>query len=184
MRKISWVIFWAVVLGTAAWAQNGPGHELQKRSTITVTVLMSSSTPLNCTTSLGTGLFPALSWSFGATTPTSTIGSGGGGGVGGKTTFSDLVVTKRTDSCTPLLFAAVAEGKHIYKVTIVQQDNNKDDVFSVALEDVVISSYQLSGEISQEVPSEQIAFSFAKILITDTITGTKFGWDLKQGRTF
>jgi type VI protein secretion system component Hcp len=64
----------------------------------------------------------------------------------------------------------------MYKVTIVQQDNNKDDVFSVALEDVVISSYQLSGEISQEVPSEQIAFSFAKILITDTITGTKFGW--------
>jgi type VI protein secretion system component Hcp len=82
------------------------------------------------------------------------------------------------------LFAAVAEGKHLQKVTIVQQDNNKDDVFSVTLEDVVIANYELGGDISQEVPSEKIAFNFAKVLITDTITGTKFGWDLKQGRTF
>jgi len=181
-KKISWVILSALLFSTALWGQNA-GHEFQKRSTITVTVLVSSMIPLNCTTSLGTGIFSALSWTFGATTPV-TGGTGGGGSSTGKTTFSDLVVTKRTDSCTPLLFAAVAEGKHFPKVTIVQQDNNKDDVFSVTLEDVVIANYELGGDISQEVPSEKIAFNFAKILITDTITGTKFGWDLKQGRTF
>ena len=55
---------------------------------------------------------------------------------------------------------------------------------SVTLEDVVIANYQLSGDVSHEVPSEQLAFNFSKIMITDMISGTKFGWDMKQNRAF
>ena len=48
----------------------------------------------------------------------------------------------------------------------------------------MIANYQLSGEVSREVPTEQISFNFRKITLMDSITGTKFSWDLSLGRTF
>jgi type VI protein secretion system component Hcp len=68
------------------------------------------------------------------------------------------------------------------KVTILQQDGNKDDVSQLILDDVTISSYQLSGDESHEVPTEQLSFSYTTITITDMITGTKFGWNLALNR--
>jgi len=176
MKKIG-VLAVMILLGTVAVAQNGQGHGSGRRSTIVVTV-----EGLTCTTSTGTGMFSALSWSFGATQTINTTGGGGAGA--GKANITDVSVTKRTDSCSPILFGDVATGKHIPKVTIVQQDNNRDDVFSVVLQDVIISSYQLNGNQGDEVPNEQISFNFAKITITDAISGTKFGWDLRLGRAF
>ena len=176
MKKIG-VLAVMILLGTVAVAQNGQGHGSGRRSTIVVTV-----EGLTCTTSAGTGMFSALSWSFGATQTINTTGGGGAGA--GKANITDVSVTKRTDSCSPILFGDVATGKHIPKLTIVQQDNNRDDVFSVVLQDVIISSYQLSGNQGDEVPNEQISFNFAKITITDAISGTKFGWDLRLGRAF
>jgi type VI secretion system secreted protein Hcp len=183
MKKISWVVGFAMLLGTAAWAQNGQAQarEFQKRSTITVTLQWSGNT--SCTTSVGPNAFPALTWTFGAKETVSSGGTGSGGGAG-KTTFANLIVTKRTDSCSPALFSAVAKGEHIPKVTVVQQDNNKDDVVSVVLENVFIESYQLSGDISQEVPVETISFNFGAIAITDSISGAKFGWNLKANHAF
>jgi type VI secretion system Hcp family effector len=168
MKKIIMLVVCTLLLAAGAWGQNGR----DRRSTITVTV-----DGLSCTTPAGTGMFSALSWSFGAN---STVSSTGGGGVGstGKANLTDVSVAKRTDSCSPLLFGDVVLGRHIKKVTILQQDGNKDDVFELTLEQVVISGYQLSGDESHEVPSEQLTFSYAKITITDKITNTSFGWNL------
>jgi type VI secretion system secreted protein Hcp len=177
MKKLSAVSAVAILLATSAWAQNGQSRGFGRRSTILVTV-----EGLTCTTSAGTGMFSALTWSFGASQPTGT--TTGGGGATGRANMTDVTVSKRTDSCSPVLLGDVALGKHIPRVTIVQQDNNRDDVFSVVLQDVIISSYQLSGSQSDEVPSESISFNFAKITITDAISGNKFGWDLRLNRAF
>jgi type VI secretion system secreted protein Hcp len=126
-------------------------------------------------------MFPALTWSFGATQTSTTGGAGTGAG---RANITDVSVSKRTDSCSPILFGDVATGRHITRVTIVQQDNNRDDVFTVVLEDVIVSSYQLGGSQNDEVPTEQLSFNFGRITITDNISGNRFRWDLRLGRTF
>jgi type VI protein secretion system component Hcp len=165
MKKFMLVVC-TILLAASAWAENG------RHSTITVMV-----DGLTCTTQAGTGMFSALSWGFGASLPV-TNSTGGGGVVTGKANLSDVTVTNRTDSCSPLLFGDVVKGTHIKKVTILQQDSNKDDVFQLVLEDVIISTYQLSGDESHEVPTESLSISYRKITIIDMVTGTKFGWDL------
>ena len=165
MKKFMLVVC-TTLLAASAWAENG------RHSTITVSV-----DGISCTTQAGTGMFNALSWAFGASVPV-TNSTGGGGVSGGKPNLTDVTVTKRTDSCSPLLFGDVLKDAHIKKVTILQQDSNKDDVFQLILEDVVITSYQLSGDESHEVPTEALTFSYRKITIIDMGTGTKFGWDL------
>jgi Type VI secretion system effector, Hcp len=100
-------------------------------------------------------------WSFGVTPP-SVTSTGGGGASGGKAALSDLSVTRRADSCTPFLFAAAVSGKGYKSVTIVQQDTQKDDIFTVTLQDVVISSYQLGGDQSGEVPPSRSGLTSTK----------------------
>lgn len=177
-RKLALAVLFTTALASAALGQNGQGQNFQRRSIITVTV-----DKLSCTTSSGTqGSFSALSWSFGDS-ETISAGTGAGGGRT-KPSFTDVSITKRTDSCSPLLYGAVAQGQRFAKVTIVQQDNNKDDVFQVTLEDVLIASYQLGGDTTHEVPTETVSFNFRKVTLMDSITGTKFSWDLALGRTF
>jgi len=172
MKKITMLVVCTLLLAAAAWGQNGR----DRHSTITVTV-----DGLSCTTPAGTGMFSALSWGFGATLPV-TSSTGSGAASSGKATLSDVAISKRTDSCSPLLFGDVALGRHIKKVTILQQDGNKDDVFQLTLEEVIISSYQLSGDEGHEVPTEQISLNYAKITIKDMITGTTFGWNVALNR--
>jgi type VI protein secretion system component Hcp len=167
MKKISMLVVCTLLLAAGAWGQNGR----DRHSTITVSV-----DGLTCTTQAGTGMFNALSWGFGATLP---IASATGSAIStGKASVSDVAVSKRTDSCSPVLFGDVVLGRHIKKVTILQQDGNKDDVFQLTLEDVIISGYQLSGDETHEVPTEQLTLNFGKITIKDMITGTTFGWNV------
>jgi type VI protein secretion system component Hcp len=172
MKKNSVTLVCLVLLVASAWGQNGR----DRRSTIAVTFANGPT----CTTAAGTDMFTALTWGFGA----SEVNSGptGRGGSTGKATLTDVTITKRTDSCSPLLFGATVRGQHIGKVTILQQDNNKDDVFEVVLDSVSISNYQISGDESHEVPTEQISFRYSRITLIDMITGTKFGWDLTTGK--
>jgi type VI protein secretion system component Hcp len=172
MKKFSILVVCTIWLAAGAWAQNGR----DSRSTILVTV-----NGMTCSTPAGTGIFSALTWGFGASTVTSS-NPGGGGVSSGKPTLTNLTISKHTDSCSPVLFEDVIVGRHISQVTIVQQDSHKDDVFQVTLKDVLISNYQLSGNQSEEVPTEQISFSYTQIILTDLITGTKFGWDLKLNK--
>ena len=174
LKKTSMLFVFALMGAAVATAQN-PHARLDGRSTITVAV-----DGFTCNNNQGT--IPALSWSFGVTTPTQTNTGGGSGAA--RANLSDLSVTRRADGCTPLLFAASVSGKVFKSVTLVQQDQQKDDTFTVTLQDVIISSYQLGGDHGNEVPSEQIGFSYEKICVADNGTGTKACWDLTQARAF
>lgn len=173
MKKTGLLLF-VFTMFVAASAQN---ERSLNRSTITVTV-----DGLNCSTSLGTGVFPALAWSFGATDTLSTGGTGGGGSAG-KATVTTLNVSKRADTCSPLLFADVVSGRHIKTVTVVQE-NTRSEAFTVTLSDVIVSSYQLGGDQSSVLPTEQISFNFSKICLADSQSGTKTCYSLLTGTTF
>lgn len=168
------VLLFVLAMCIAAAAQNGRSPN---RSSIVVTV-----DGLNCSTSLGTGVFPALAWSFGATDAISTGGTGTGGSVG-KVAVTNLTVSKRADSCSPRLFADVVTGRLIKSVTIVQE-NTRSEAFTVTLSDVIVSSYQLGGTESTELPTEQIAFEFRKICLTDSQSGTKTCYSPLTGIAF
>jgi len=138
----------------AALAQNGPFG--RQRSTITI-----SMDGLNCTTQLGAGIFPALTWSFTATDNFSS--TGGSGAEEGKVTNA-VTMTKRADNCTAILFEAGIEGKTFQHVIITQQDARGRSI-KVTLTDVLLSSYQLQGEQAESRPTEQISFVFEKVQV-------------------
>jgi type VI secretion system Hcp family effector len=179
MKSKNWLIAVVVALGAVGVsAQEAVTRALAPtRSSIIVTV-----DGLNCTTSAGTASFAALSWSFSAT-QAQTTGSAGTGAGAGKASLTGLNVTKRADSCSPALFGAVVSGKVVKSLTLAQ-DNAKEDVFTVTLTNVLVSSYQLSGEQSSDIPSEQVSFVFQKICVSDTQSGTKFCWDASANRAF
>ncbi len=172
--KTKGVLLFALAICVAASAQNGRSGN---RSSIVVTV-----DGLNCSTSLGTGAFNALAWSFGATDAVSTGGTGSGGSTG-KVALSTLTVSKRADTCSPRLFADVVLGRHIKTVTIVQE-NTRSESFTVTLSDAIVSGYQLGGTESSELPTEQIAFEFSKICLMDVQSGTKTCYNPATGTTF
>ena len=173
MKKTGLLLFVLAMIATASAQNDRPAN----RSAITVAV-----DGLNCSTTLGTGAFPALAWSFNATDALSTGGTGGGGSAS-KTTVSSLTVSKRADNCSPLLFADVVSGRHIKTVTIVQE-NNRNEVFTVTLSNAIISNYQLGGDQSSSLPTEQIAFSFSKICLADSQSGTKACYNSQTGAGF
>ena len=172
--KTKSVLLFVLAICVAASAQNGRSGN---RSSIVVTV-----DGLNCSTSLGTGAFNALAWSFGATDAVSTGGTGSGGSAG-KVALSTLTVSKRADTCSPRLFADVVLGRHIKTVTIVQE-NTRNESFTVTLSDAIVSGYQLGGNQSSELPTEQIAFEFSKICLLDVQSGTKTCYNPATGTTF
>jgi type VI secretion system secreted protein Hcp len=175
MLKKTLLLFVFTMLGTTVALTQNPRARFDGRSTITVAV-----DGFTCNNNSGT--IPALSWSFGVATPAQV--NTGGGAVAGKANLTDLSVTRRADGCTPLLFAASVTGKVFKSVTVVQQDAQKDDTFTVTLQDVIISSYQLGGDHGSEVPSEQIGFSYERICVADNGTGNKACWDLSQNKAF
>jgi len=172
-KKISMLFVFTLLGAVTALAQNGRGRD--GHSAITVAV-----DGFTCNNSQG--VIPALSWSFGVSNPTQA--TTGGGTASGKAHLTDVSVSRRADGCSPLLFAASVTGKVFKSVTITQQDIQKDDTFTVTLQDVILSSFQLAGDHSNEVPSEQIGFSYEKICVADNGTDTKACWDLTQARQF
>ena len=171
MKKVSLVLF-LFAMSMAASAQNN-GRSFN-RSVITVSV-----DGLNCSTTLGSGVFPALSWTFAASEAVSNTGSGGSAG---KPVLSTVNVTKRADSCSPRLFNDVVTGRRVKTVTIVQE-NTRSEIFTVTLSNVIISSYQIGGDQSGELPTEQISFTFSSICLADSQSGTKTCYNSATGTT-
>jgi type VI protein secretion system component Hcp len=54
----------------------------------------------------------------------------------------------------------------------------------VTLSDAIVSGYQLGGNQSSELPTEQIAFEFSKICLMDVQSGTKTCYNPATGTTF
>ncbi|HEX9119614.1 MAG TPA: type VI secretion system tube protein Hcp [Terriglobales bacterium] len=130
---------------------------------------------LSCTTAAGTNMFDALSWSWGASNQ-STLGTGGGSG-SGKASISELVVQKKFDACSPVLFGAVTSGKNFPGLTLTQEDGTGNILLTVTLTNVLVTSWQIGGSTRSELPAESVGFDFEKVCISDTTTGNKACFD-------
>ncbi len=131
-----------------------------------------------------------LSFSWGASNPT-TIGSGGGGGAG-KVSLSSFNIMKASDAASPGLFQACCTGKHYPKAKVVFHKAGGEeavDYLVYEFEKVFIESIQWSGSSGgDDRPTESLSLAFGKVSITytpQTETGSKgspvvASWDALQ----
>lgn len=129
-----------------------------------------------------------LSWSWGMS-QAGTSGYGGGGGAG-RVSVQDLNFVKRTDKASPKLMLACCNGQHIKSALLTARKAGKEqqEYLKLKLTDVLVSSYQTGGSGADEIPTEQIAFNFAKHEVEyreqkpdGTLGGTvKSHWDQKK----
>jgi type VI secretion system secreted protein Hcp len=108
-----------------------------------------------------------LSFSFGAS-QTATYGTGSSGmeSRAGRADLADVNILKVADKLTPLLFDDCVTGNILSKVEIIYDKpmgDQQEDYFKIEMEDVIITSIQLSG--SAENPTESIAFAYEKIKV-------------------
>lgn len=136
-----------------------------------------------------------MSYSFGASNPT-TIGTQGGGSSAGKVSISSFNVMKRSDKASPLLFQACCNGEHYDKASVVLRKAggaaNKQQIFvQYDFEEVFVESIQWSGSGGgDDVPMESVSFSFGKVAITyfgQDKTGkvakqNEAAWDLRTAK--
>jgi type VI secretion system secreted protein Hcp len=112
-----------------------------------------------------------LSFSWGASNP-STVGAGGGGGGGGKVSVSSFNVMKKSDAASPILFQACCKGDHFAKAAVTLNKaagSTALDFIKYEFEEVYVDSVQWSGSSGgDDTPTESVSFSFGKVAITYT----------------
>jgi type VI secretion system secreted protein Hcp len=146
-----------------------------------------------------------LSFSHGATQPSSATASSAGGGTTERVTFDDLTVSKHIDKASAKLHELCAGGKHIASVTLqlCRAGGDKLQYMEVKMEQVIISSVQAKGMATSlngnsaaavdNLPTEEVSFNFGKIKWTYTqqkradgsgggnVSG---GWDLTANKVY
>lgn len=129
-----------------------------------------------------------MSWSFGASNPTS-VGSSGmsAGREASAPAISEVVVTKSMDKSSPMLAKGVSKGKTTQELK-KQTTHNGDTYYQVKLTDVMVSSWQVSGQGSGDpVPTESLSLNFTKIewnytpQNADSPAIPKASWNLAKG---
>lgn len=77
------------------------------------------------------------------------FGAGGGGGAG-KVSVHDISIMKRLDKSTPLLMLSCASGQHIKTglITVRKAGEKPLEYLKIKLEDILISSVQISGNLN------------------------------------
>jgi len=105
-----------------------------------------------------------LSWSWGASNPTTIVGEGMSAG---KVSMSDLSFTKRVDKSSPKLLELCVTGKHADEATLYasKQTGGKtpEDFLTIKLKEVYVSSYQVGGSHHEDVGTESLSITYAKI---------------------
>jgi type VI secretion system secreted protein Hcp len=107
-----------------------------------------------------------LSYSFGASNRGSRHEAKGGGTEKGD--FGDMSFMVKTSKATPLLFLAVASGKHIDKATLYVSKSGGDDpvvYLEVEMTDCLVSSWQTSGSDGGESGMESFSLNFAEVKV-------------------
>lgn len=107
------------------------------------------------------------SFSWGMSNPVTTSPTGGNR-TSGPLGVKELTLAKRLDKTSPALALGVASGKVYPKVeiNIVSSVDGvpREKYHTYKLEDVIISSYSVSGSNSGDaVPTEQLSLNFSKI---------------------
>jgi type VI secretion system secreted protein Hcp len=129
----------------------------------------------------------AWSWGETATVPTSA----GAGGGAGKVTIQPLTFTSRISKASPLLMMACASGRHIKNALLTARRGGKGQVefLTIALEDVLASSYQTAGGAEDGSPLlDSVSLNFRTIRVEyretkpDGTVGTPviFAWDAQR----
>jgi type VI secretion system secreted protein Hcp len=158
----------------------------------TVYVLKIDGIPGESKESKHKGEIDVLSWSWGEQ---ASVASGGSGGGAGKVEMSPLHVIAHTSQASPKLFLACASGQHIKEavLTVARKVKGKrQDYLVIKLTEVLVSSYQVSGEGSEALPLDAFSLAFSKIemnytpIKADGSLGAlvKAGWDLKVNKAF
>ena len=104
-----------------------------------------------------------LSWSWGVS-QSGSIASGGGGGEG-KASFNDFNFTHRIDKASASLMKACATGSHIKEATITVRKAGKgqQEFLIIKMNDVLITSVQMSMSNDAKAAAENVAMQFAKV---------------------
>ena len=131
-----------------------------------------------------------ISFSWGATQP-GNLASGGGLGAG-KASFNDLHVVARIDKAAPAVMKHCASGKHLSKIelSVCKAGGQQVEYTKITLEDVLVSSVQLSGELNSEAVTVNYPFQAAKVkqqYWEQTEQGgngaeSLVAWDIKQNK--
>jgi type VI protein secretion system component Hcp len=118
---------------------------------------------------------PTSIYGFGVEMSQSTSFGGGGGGAG-KADVSDVTMTRRPDTASPLLFRAGVIGQHLPSARV--------DVFAPGTTNVQ-ATYRLTevliAGMSTIDSTEVVTLRFARIEIT--VGGTTTCWDIAQNVT-
>jgi type VI secretion system secreted protein Hcp len=116
--------------------------------------------------------FEPMSFSLGASNP-SSIGSAAGGSGSGKVSISDFSIMKVTDSASANLFLACCNGGHYDKAHVVLRRASGDaaSTGTVYLQydffEVFVDNIQWSGSTGgSDTPTESISFSFGAMQVT------------------
>lgn len=127
-----------------------------------------------------------LSWSWGASNPSSVGSTGMSSGREASTpSVSEIVVTKQMDKSTPKLAEGVSKGKTTQELK-KQTTHNGETYYQVKLTDVMVSSWQSSGGDSHSRPMESISLNFTKIEFNykpqnaESPAIQKGSWNLKE----
>lgn len=104
-----------------------------------------------------------LSWSWGVS-QSASISPGGGGGQG-KPSFNDFNFTHRIDKASPVLLKACATGSHIKEATVTVRKAGKghQEFLIIKMNDVIITSVQMSASRDAAATAESVAMQFAKV---------------------
>ncbi len=105
-----------------------------------------------------------MSWSWGASNPTSISGSGMSAG---KVSMSDLSFTKRVDKASPKLLELLVTGKHVTDATLTCSkqtgDKTPQDFLTIKLKEVYVSSYQTGGSSGEDAETESVSITYGII---------------------
>ena len=131
-----------------------------------------------------------LSWSWG-------MDQGGisGGGGAGKVNVHDITMTKQLDKSSPKLMEVLAKGEHARQVELSfsSPSPRSREFMRITLENVIVTSYQISGSASQDRPAESLSLNFEKIKVSyqqldkkGTSAGAPkvFTWDVAANNSF
>jgi type VI secretion system secreted protein Hcp len=115
-----------------------------------------------------------LSWSWGASNPTTIVGAGMSAG---KVSMSDLSFTKRVDKSSPKLLKLCVTGDHATDATLTCQKStggkNPEDFLIIKLKEVYVSSFSVGGSTGEDTGTESLSVSYSDLVYQYKVQGAK-----------
>ncbi len=127
----------------------------------------------------GIGSWNVLVYSWGASN-SGSIGSAGGGAGAGKVNVQDLAFTKLTDTSTPKLFLALAQGKHLTKAKLTVSSRHVTTVTVFDLEELLLTSLSMGASAGDSPQTENVTVAFGRIKLT--VNDVPAGWNILLNR--